>query len=119
MLCSVSSSLRISAATSAGRRLARALPPAAVPLLRERRQTPAHIVEEAWQCPTAPAFPSWRASAAWRAVCLASAPRRNFSSRFLWRSSLSAAFASCADVTVTDDRRAVDLGETHGSKLHG
>ena len=37
------------------------------------------------------------------ALCfLPSAPRRNFSSRFLWRSSLSAAFASSADVTLTE-----------------
>ena len=36
------------------------------------------------------------------ALCrLASAPTQEFSSRFLWRNSFSAAFASAADVTLT------------------
>ena len=69
--------------------------------------------------PDGAGFPFFARAGRMARCCLASAPRRNFSSRFLWRSSLSAAFASSRRCHRDRHRRAVDLGETHGNELHG
>ena len=115
MLCRVSSSRCISARSRPAS--AASAPPSSRSCSTMAGYAPAHVVEEARR-PVFGAFAAFRPLGAARLLLLGERAAQELSSRFLWRSSLTAALASSADVTLTETDGPLDLHEAHGCQLH-